>query len=69
MTALACIQLQSGLRPDQVALGLPGEPGAAGGGVCRTRRWSTTRWTAWPRGTNCGSFRAAAHASPASGAR
>ncbi|SEM14280.1 chitinase [Nonomuraea pusilla] len=33
MTALACIQLENGLRPDQVALGLPAGPGAAGGGV------------------------------------
>ena len=33
MTALACIQLEGGLRPDQVALGLPAGPGAAGGGV------------------------------------
>ncbi|MEW9555178.1 chitinase [Nonomuraea sp. NPDC050783] len=33
LTALACIQLENGLRPDQVALGLPAGPGAAGGGV------------------------------------
>ncbi|MGV9309241.1 chitinase [Nonomuraea sp. NPDC003727] len=33
MVALACIQLENGLRPDQVALGLPAGPGAAGGGV------------------------------------
>src|SRR5256886_15663770 len=33
MTALACIQLQNGLRPDQVSLRLPPGPGAAGGGV------------------------------------
>ncbi|SEG53204.1 Chitinase [Nonomuraea solani] len=33
MTALACIQLENGLRPDQVALGLPAGPGAAGGGI------------------------------------
>jgi len=33
MTALACIQLENGLRPDQVALGLPAGPGAAGSGV------------------------------------
>ena len=32
MTALACIQLQGGLRPDQVGLGLPASGGAAGGG-------------------------------------
>ncbi|TDD10324.1 chitinase, partial [Nonomuraea diastatica] len=33
ITALACIQLENGLRPDQVALGLPAGPGAANGGV------------------------------------
>src|SRR5690606_5142916 len=33
ITALACSQLENGLRPDQVALGLPAGPGAAGGGV------------------------------------
>ncbi|MFC4057619.1 chitinase [Planomonospora corallina] len=33
LTALACIQLENGLRPDQVALGLPAGPGAAGGGI------------------------------------
>ncbi|MFG1698867.1 chitinase [Nonomuraea sp. NPDC049309] len=33
ITALACIQLENGLRPDQVALGLPAGAGAAGGGV------------------------------------
>ena len=32
-TALACIQLQNGLRPDQVGLGLPAQTSAAGGGV------------------------------------
>ena len=32
LTALACIQLQSALRPDQVALGLPATSQAAGGG-------------------------------------
>ncbi|WP_158088788.1 fibronectin type III domain-containing protein [Thermoactinospora rubra] len=55
ITALACIQLENGLRPDQVGLGLPAGPGAAGGGVvspsvvnraldCLTKR------------TNCGTF-------------
>src|SRR4029079_6743733 len=32
LTALACIQLQNGLRPDQVGLGLPASTAAAGGG-------------------------------------
>ncbi|MDI5943602.1 glycosyl hydrolase family 18 protein, partial [Micromonospora sp. DH15] len=30
IVALACIQLEAGLRPDQVGLGLPAGPGAAG---------------------------------------
>lgn len=33
LTSLACIQLENGLRPDQVSLGLPAGPGAAGSGV------------------------------------
>jgi chitinase len=33
IVALACIQLEGGLRPDQVAIGLPAGPGAAGGGI------------------------------------
>jgi chitinase len=32
MTALACIELQGGLSPSQVGLGLPASPSAAGGG-------------------------------------
>ncbi|WP_046471470.1 chitinase [Allosalinactinospora lopnorensis] len=32
LTAQACIQLEMGLRPDQVGLGLPATPAAAGGG-------------------------------------
>ncbi|MFC7588940.1 cellulose binding domain-containing protein [Nonomuraea antimicrobica] len=47
MTALACIQLENGLRPDQVALGLPAGPGAAGGGVVAPSS-STRHSTAWP---------------------
>ena len=31
--ALACIQTEGGLRPDQVGVGLPAGPGAAGSGV------------------------------------
>lgn len=42
LTALACIQLENGLRPDQVALGLPASTRAAGGGTS-PRRWSTRR--------------------------
>ena len=56
MTALACIQLENGLRPDQVALGLPAGPGAAGGGVVAPVAGQPGAGPAWPRGTNCGNF-------------
>ncbi|WP_133741931.1 glycosyl hydrolase family 18 protein [Actinorugispora endophytica] len=55
LTALACIQLEMGLRPDQVGLGLPAVPSAAGGGyqstgnVIRAVDCLETR-------ANCGSF-------------
>jgi chitinase len=32
LTALACIQLQNGLRPDQVGIGVPASPSGAGSG-------------------------------------
>jgi chitinase len=56
LTALACIQLENGLRPDQVALGLPAGPGAAGGGVVAPSV-VTNALDCLARGTNCGSFR------------
>ncbi|SNT13656.1 Chitinase [Asanoa hainanensis] len=56
MTALACIQLEAGLRPDQVALGLPAGPGAAGGGVVAPSLVNQAL-DCLARGTNCGSFR------------
>jgi chitinase len=56
LTALACIQLQNGLRPDQVGLGLPASTAAAGGGfVSPTLVNSALDCLA--SGTNCGSFR------------
>ncbi|WP_226872972.1 fibronectin type III domain-containing protein [Microbispora sitophila] len=55
MTALACIQLQNGLRPDQVALGLPAGPGAAGGGVVSPGT-VTNALNCLARRTNCGAF-------------
>ncbi|MEV5829380.1 cellulose binding domain-containing protein [Spirillospora sp. NPDC052242] len=58
MTALACIQLENGLRADQVALGLPAGPGAAGGGVVAPST-VTDALDCLARGTNCGSFRPA----------
>jgi chitinase len=56
MTALACIELENGLRPDQVALGLPAGPGAAGGGVVAPSLVNDAL-NCLARGTNCGSFR------------
>ncbi|MFL6144624.1 MAG: cellulose binding domain-containing protein [Labedaea sp.] len=56
MTALACIQLENGLRPDQVALGLPAGPGAAGGGVVAPSLVNNAL-DCLARGDNCGSFR------------
>lgn len=56
ITALACIQLENGLRPDQVAVGLPAGPGAAGGGVVAPSV-VTAALDCLARGTNCGSFR------------
>ncbi|HEU5470545.1 MAG TPA: cellulose binding domain-containing protein [Actinophytocola sp.] len=56
MTALACIQLENGLRPDQVALGLPAGPGAAGGGIVAPSMVNNAL-DCLARGTNCGSFR------------
>jgi chitinase len=56
MTALACIQLENGLRPDQVALGLPAGPGAANGGVVPPSMVNDAL-NCLARGTNCGSFR------------
>ncbi|GAA2610250.1 glycosyl hydrolase family 18 protein [Actinomadura fulvescens] len=56
LTALACIQLENGLRPDQVALGLPAGPGAAGGGVVAPSV-VTNALNCLARGTNCGTFK------------
>jgi chitinase len=56
ITALACIQLENGLRPDQVAVGLPAGPGAAGGGVV-SPSVVTNALDCLAKGTNCGSFR------------
>ncbi|WP_336215621.1 chitinase [Nonomuraea sp. LPB2021202275-12-8] len=55
MTALACIQLENGLRPDQVALGLPAGPGAAGGGVV-TPALVTQALDCLAKRTRCGTF-------------
>jgi chitinase len=55
MTALACIQLQGGLRPDQVGLGLPASPSAAGSGFVSPSVVNAAL-DCLARGTNCGSF-------------
>ncbi|MEU8363065.1 glycosyl hydrolase family 18 protein [Nonomuraea sp. NPDC048882] len=55
MTALACIQLENGLRPDQVALGLPAGPGAAGGGIVSPSLVNQALDCLAKR-TNCGTF-------------
>jgi chitinase len=55
MTALACIQLENGLRPDQVALGLPAGPGAAGGGIVAPSLVNNAL-NCLARAQNCGSF-------------
>ncbi|MDG4784776.1 glycosyl hydrolase family 18 protein [Micromonospora sp. WMMD1102] len=56
MTALACLQLEAGLRPEQVALGLPAGPGAAGGGIVAPSLVNQAL-DCLARGTSCGSFR------------
>jgi chitinase len=55
LTALACIQLQSALRPDQIALGLPATTSAAGGGYVNPTVVNNAL-NCLAAGTNCGSF-------------
>src|SRR5262249_28105213 len=55
LTALACIQLQSALRPDQVALGLPASAGAASGGFQSPSNVNSAL-DCLAAGTGCGSF-------------
>jgi chitinase len=56
LTALACIQLQGGLRPDQVSLGLPASTRAAGGGYVAPSTINSAL-DCLARATNCGSFK------------
>jgi chitinase len=56
LTALACIQLQGGLRPDQVGLGLPASTSAAGSGYVSPSVVNSAL-DCLSAGTNCGSFR------------
>jgi chitinase len=56
LTALACIQLQSALRPDQVGLGLPASLSGAGSGFVSPSVVNNAL-DCLAAGTNCGSFR------------
>jgi len=56
ITALACIQLQGGLRPDQVGLGLPASSSAAGSGYVSPAVVNDAL-DCLAQGTNCGSFK------------
>jgi chitinase len=56
IVALACIQLQSALRPDQIALGLPASSSAAGSGYVDPSVVDNAL-DCLARGTNCGSFK------------
>ena len=55
VAALACIQLEMGLSPDQVGLGLPAVPSAAGGGYMDPAQ-IVRALDCLEAGTNCGSF-------------
>ena len=56
LVALACIQLQNGLRPDQVSLGLPASSSAAGGGYVAPSVVDAAL-DCLDAGTNCGTFK------------
>jgi chitinase len=56
LTALACIQLQNGLRPDQVGLGLPASTSGAGSGYVSPAIVNNAL-DCLARGTNCGNFK------------
>ncbi|WP_020666872.1 chitinase [Amycolatopsis nigrescens] len=58
LTALACIQLQGGLRPDQVGLGLPASPSGAGGGYQSPSNVNAAL-SCLAVGTNCAGFKPA----------
>ncbi|MFG3203355.1 chitinase [Streptomyces sp. NPDC048192] len=56
LTALACIQLQGGLAPSQVGLGLPASTSAAGSGYVSPTVVNNAL-DCLTAGTNCGSFK------------
>ena len=55
LTGLACIQVQAGLRGDQIGLGLPATTGAAGGGYVSPSTINAAL-NCMKSGTSCGSF-------------
>ncbi len=55
LTALACIQLQGGLSPSQIGLGLPASASAAGGGLVSPATVNSAL-DCLDMGTNCGTF-------------
>jgi len=56
ITALACTAIQAGLRPDQVAIGLPASSSAAGSGYVDPSVVNKAL-DCLARGTNCGRFK------------
>ncbi|MCI0353324.1 MAG: chitinase, partial [Acidobacteriales bacterium] len=56
ITALACILLENGLRPDQVGLGLPANASGAGGGAVDPSVVNRAL-DCLAMGTNCGTFK------------
>ncbi|HEY3505089.1 MAG TPA: glycosyl hydrolase family 18 protein [Actinocatenispora sp.] len=60
LTALACIQLQGGLDPSQVGLGLPASGSAAGGGY-QSPGAVNDALDCLASGTHCGSFTPPSH--------
>ncbi|WP_424889908.1 chitinase [Streptomyces sp. XH2] len=56
LTALACIQLEGGLDPSQVGLGLPASPRAAGSGYVSPSVVNSAL-DCLAKGTGCGSFK------------
>ncbi|APC37201.1 MULTISPECIES: glycosyl hydrolase family 18 protein [Nocardiopsis] len=66
VAALACIQLEMGLSPDQVGLGLPAVQSAAGGGYMAPGQ-VVRALDCLEAGTDCGSFSPAAPYGPIGG--
>ncbi|MBW5485092.1 chitinase [Streptomyces bambusae] len=56
LTALACIQLEGGLAPSQVGLGVPASPSGAGSGYVSPAVVNSAL-DCLARGTSCGSFK------------